>query len=127
MPVVGVVTRVVGVVTARQCHKHHDYNATQKRESPQRHCPLRGGRFGWVSENERRSRLSESLIKEMTGGDKDVGAFHARRLQAVRWPVWFRRRGCSLLASLIAGRATLLAASTRNLLILRQKIQRGAK
>lgn len=31
---------------------------------------LKGARFVWASENERGSRLSESLIKEMTGGDK---------------------------------------------------------
>ncbi|HPT25154.1 MAG TPA: phage/plasmid primase, P4 family [Bryobacteraceae bacterium] len=31
---------------------------------------LKGARFVWASENERGSRLSEALIKEMTGGDK---------------------------------------------------------
>jgi putative DNA primase/helicase len=31
---------------------------------------LKGARFVWASENERGSWLSESLIKEMTGGDK---------------------------------------------------------
>jgi putative DNA primase/helicase len=31
---------------------------------------LKGARFVWASENERGSRLSESLIKEMTGSDK---------------------------------------------------------
>ncbi|OFW00561.1 MAG: hypothetical protein A3G20_03720 [Acidobacteria bacterium RIFCSPLOWO2_12_FULL_59_11] len=36
---------------------------------------LRGSRFVWASENERGSRLSESLIKEMTGGDKMSARF----------------------------------------------------
>lgn len=36
---------------------------------------LRGARFVWASENERGSRLSESLIKEMTGGDKMSARF----------------------------------------------------
>ena len=36
---------------------------------------LKGARFVWASENERGSRLSESLIKEMTGGDKMSARF----------------------------------------------------
>jgi putative DNA primase/helicase len=36
---------------------------------------LKGARFVWAAENERGSRLSESLIKEMTGGDKMVARF----------------------------------------------------
>ena len=36
---------------------------------------LKGARFVWASENERGSRLSESLIKEMTGGDKLAARF----------------------------------------------------
>jgi len=36
---------------------------------------LRGARFVWASENERGSRLSEALIKEMTGGDKMSARF----------------------------------------------------
>ncbi len=36
---------------------------------------LKGARFVWASENERGSRLSESLIKEMTGGDKMTARF----------------------------------------------------
>ncbi|HLH16238.1 MAG TPA: phage/plasmid primase, P4 family [Bryobacteraceae bacterium] len=36
---------------------------------------LKGARFVWASENERGSRLSEALIKEMTGGDKMSARF----------------------------------------------------
>ena len=36
---------------------------------------LKGARFVWGSENERGSRLSEALIKEMTGGDKLAARF----------------------------------------------------
>lgn len=36
---------------------------------------LKGARFVWTSENERGSRLSEALIKEMTGGDKLAARF----------------------------------------------------
>ena len=36
---------------------------------------LKGARFVWASENERGSRLSEALIKEMTGGDKLAARF----------------------------------------------------
>ena len=36
---------------------------------------LKGARFVWAAENERGSRLSESLIKEMTGGDKMSARF----------------------------------------------------
>ena len=36
---------------------------------------LKGARFVWASENERGSRLSESLIKEMTGSDKMSARF----------------------------------------------------
>ena len=36
---------------------------------------LKGARFVWAAENERGSRLSESLIKEMTGSDKMSARF----------------------------------------------------
>jgi putative DNA primase/helicase len=36
---------------------------------------LKGARFVWASENERGSRLSEALIKEMTGSDKMSARF----------------------------------------------------
>ena len=36
---------------------------------------LKGARFVWASENERGSRLSEALIKEMTGGDRMSARF----------------------------------------------------
>jgi putative DNA primase/helicase len=36
---------------------------------------LKGARFVWASESDRGVRLSESLIKEMTGGDKLVARF----------------------------------------------------
>ncbi len=36
---------------------------------------LRGARLVWASENERGSRLSEALIKEMTGGDRMSARF----------------------------------------------------
>jgi putative DNA primase/helicase len=36
---------------------------------------LRGARFVWAAENDRDVRLAESLIKEMTGGDRMVARF----------------------------------------------------
>ena len=36
---------------------------------------LRGARFAWAAENDRGVRLAESLIKEMTGGDRMVARF----------------------------------------------------
>lgn len=44
----------------------------KKREGaiPNDVAKLKGSRFVWASENERGSRLSEALIKEMTGGDR---------------------------------------------------------
>jgi putative DNA primase/helicase len=36
---------------------------------------LRGARFVWAAENDRGVRLAESLIKEMTGGDRMVARF----------------------------------------------------
>jgi len=36
---------------------------------------LKGARFVWASENDRGTRLSEALIKEMTGGDKMSARF----------------------------------------------------
>jgi putative DNA primase/helicase len=52
---------------------------------------LRGARFVWAAENDRGVRLAESLIKEMTGGDRMVARFlHGEFFEFMpAFKIWF--------------------------------------
>ncbi|MCW5982718.1 MAG: hypothetical protein KIT09_31810 [Bryobacteraceae bacterium] len=52
---------------------------------------LRGARFVWASENDRGVRLAESLIKEMTGGDRMTARFLHREFFEFMpaFKIWF--------------------------------------